>query len=169
MLTSPRLFKKTTSPWLRLRWRCASGTGKKTGVATSKGAEASREWPKARDANSPCGNMENGECLQMDPLNNCSLTGIPDVATAQHGLRASIIPLGTTCSVPRPPTACSITTSLQHIKPSIKKSFASNLEAPLFMHMAWYAPAHGLKHHRHWHQHAILLLQARAAKHRNTK
>lgn len=40
----------------------------------------------------------------MEALKSCSLTGTPDVATAQQGLKTSIDPLITVCSAPFPPT-----------------------------------------------------------------
>lgn len=106
--TSPWLVRKMTSPWLFLRWRCPSGRGSKTGVATSNGAELSALRPKARDANSPCGNAMNGEWRHIGPLNSSSFTGTPEVAIAQHGFMASDIPAGTTLSAPCPPTACTM-------------------------------------------------------------
>lgn len=101
-ITSPRFVKNTTSPWLPFRCLWPSLLWISIGVATSREL-ASPVWPKLL-ANSPCWNKLKGAWWHIEALKSCSLTGTPDVATAQQGLNTSIEPLTTDCSAPFPPT-----------------------------------------------------------------
>lgn len=101
--TSPRLLRKMISP--RFPLRCWIGCGKRTGATTSIKSPVFACLPKS-PVKSWCGNMSKGECRHIVPLNSCSTTGTPDVAIAQQGFNASIIPVGTTRCDPWPPAAC---------------------------------------------------------------